>query len=701
MEDQLTPQRSPEGDGLWLRAAPFRADWPPLDETLEAEFTAPQLRALARQWNIPLKGASRSGYITQIAEAILLRVAHMRDHPESLLDGLPAEQAEFIRRLFTARDHELPIPRTLIAALWAKQPVPVSRADQRTEGRAVSPDRPLAEMLDDLRRRALLFPTHRYIGYRDVYYRWLPLEAAGGNVPLISWPAVSPAHPVRPIPSPMPFLDAFDLFLDAVLSTGVGVRSTLPSHPQANTLFWLRRWEHDREEVERLIRSRPGWAPDPSSGVGVPIWPWLTSEARIRLEHQTGLPPAECDFLFALAASLQLIAAPPAAPSPQGAWLSANLSAVEEWFALSHEQRFLRAWTAWQQYVADPLEAALVFGEGQTPQPPKPLFKVMRAIGARDLGPAELGAEWCSVRRYLSRVLRGLPRGVWIDWPALRRALFDFYPNCAWTFFTPDHWWFADPDSLSRLRFDRADDWMRSVGAMLTAALCGPLHWFGLVEIAEQREACSSNEAGGEARLIAFRLTELADWVFGAQVILRRASMTNGVAKTELTIPPLPPSARPRPRVSAPAVWLDEMTWRLPPAPERADFIAFARKIGEPAEAPFTYRLTPASIEAAVREGITVEEVAAQFKRFGAPAPAPALALYRSIAEHYGRVRVYPSLTVLQLSDDYALPELLANTSLGQAIVCQLSPRAVVIRADKMEQLMHELVERGYTPSVV
>ena len=80
--------------------------------------------------------------------------------------------------------------------------------------------------------------------------------------------------------------------------------------------------------------------------------------------------------------------------------------------------------------------------------------------------------------------------------------------------------------------------------------------------------------------------------------------------------------------------------------------------------------------------------------------PGATRALFKSIADRFGRVRLYESLTVLQLADDYALRELLANTSLSQHLVYQISPRVVVVRAEAVDTLMEEIVARGYTPAV-
>ncbi|MDQ2997897.1 MAG: hypothetical protein M3R61_12695, partial [Chloroflexota bacterium] len=80
------------------------------------------------------------------------------------------EQHEFARRLLTARDHEMPIPRAAAMQIWAK----------------IMDERRLTELIESLRRRALIFPTHAFYpnSYRDVYFQWLPMNSA---VPVMKW----------------------------------------------------------------------------------------------------------------------------------------------------------------------------------------------------------------------------------------------------------------------------------------------------------------------------------------------------------------------------------------------------------------------------------------------------------------------------------------------------------------------------------
>ncbi|MCL4505681.1 MAG: hypothetical protein M1140_06615 [Chloroflexi bacterium] len=324
------------GAAFWPTASSIRMNPPALKQTIEAEFNTAQLRELAKWLGIKLKGNAKSAYVEQVTAELGARVARLRETPEALVAGLTDDQAAFVRRALTARDYYLPLPRNLANALWSQL---VNR----------DPDKRLVDMLDALRRRAVLFPTHIYVGYRDVYYQWLPLEASGGNVPLMTWPrgpitTRGQAH--RPAVADTPhFLDAFDLLINAVMSTGAEVRPRLPPHAKAGNTAWLKDWEHQSEEADRLLNSRPGWVPNPQSGISVPLLSPLTSEALTRLQNQTGLSGAHIEFLFEIAATLQLIEAPDSLASArngasakrmQTAWrVNARASAVEEWFARS------------------------------------------------------------------------------------------------------------------------------------------------------------------------------------------------------------------------------------------------------------------------------------------------------------------------------------------------------------------------------
>ena len=229
------------GAGFWPTASQIGAHRLPLRQIIDQEYNATQLRELGRWLNMKLKGASKSILIDQVIETLEARVKNMRQNPDALLEGLPGEYADFVRRLLTARDHDLSMPRNQAKALWAAT--------------GIERDKAFGAALDELRRRAILFPTLRQYDVRDVYYQWLPLDESRGNIPLTTWPQSAvelndKQMPVAPADTP-PFLDAMNLFVNAVLATGTQVRASLPRHPKANSVEWLRDWEHDLDEAEQ------------------------------------------------------------------------------------------------------------------------------------------------------------------------------------------------------------------------------------------------------------------------------------------------------------------------------------------------------------------------------------------------------------------------------------------------------------------
>jgi hypothetical protein len=649
--------QSPKSQPGWPTATPFRGSTLSLAAMLEAEFSGSQLRDLAKWLGVTPKGNSRLALLDQVIVALTTRTSRIQESPEALLEGLTGEQQDFTRRLLTARDHDLPIPRNVAAMVWARQ--------LERDG-----DRRLTEIIESLRRRALLFPTHATFpgAFRDVYYQWLPLQ---GNVPVLKWdvrPDGSSAGGAITISGN--FLEDFDAFLNAVMQTGITLRAALPMHKQAPRLIWLRDWEHDPDEAERVLRSRPNWVPDPQTGIGILMLSPFTPQSANLLENQTGLSTAHCEFLFALACALQMIEAPDFTPSlsPLPQHVRARNSAIEEWLVLTSEEKLRRAWRAWSEEIMPALEAR----SAALAQRPDESFRLVRAIGARDLTPGLFAAEWCALRRYMIRVLRGLPSGTWLRWADLIQRLHEFYPECAWTFTTRADWWFALASSGVRLNLARADEWHASLGRILEHIVRGPLTWFGAVEA----------RLGADGAFEAFRITDM-----GAAFLGERAGA-------------LPADALPAQRALEPIAWLDKHTLRVPPAPDRAAFIGIVRQAAERGSEPFTYIFTPASIERALTQGVSMDDVAAQFKRMKVTLPKAISEQFRLIARRYGRIRVYQSLTILELGDDFAAKELAASTSLLKHVIYQLSPRAFVLPDEAVDQFIEELQSKGYTPRI-
>jgi len=58
-------------------------------------------------------------------------------------------------------------------------------------------------------------------------------------------------------------------------------------------------------------------------------------------------------------------------------------------------------------------------------------------------------------------------------------------------------------------------------------------------------------------------------------------------------------------------------------------------------------------------------------------------------------------VTLIELGDDLLLRELLAASSLREAVLHTFSPRLVAIDSARVDELVEELTRLGYTPRMV
>ncbi len=303
---------------------------------------------------------------------------------------------------------------------------------------------------------------------------------------------------------------------------------------------------------------------------------------------------------------------------------------------------------------------------------PADMFIVQRAIGARELTQTMLGAEWCALRRYVARVLRGLPANTWVNWDALHDKLFDFLPECLWTIAARTDWWFAQSGSRARLHANRRDDWKQTIGKVIERVVRETFVAFGAVDVMLE-----------DNFLYALRVTEIGQWLICTQDCGLPESISSNRSSVEAIS------------------WSKETnTLYAQPAPDRAEFIALVRRIADRGEGSFTYAITPESIERALGDGIVLDDVVRKFKRMGVPLPKPVSEQFKISAKRFGRVRVYQALTVLEFADENAARELAVNSSLMKHVIYRISPCAFVVPDDEVDTLVEEMQAKGYTPRV-
>ena len=104
------------------------------------------------------------------------------------------------------------------------------------------------------------------------------------------------------------------------------------------------------------------------------------------------------------------------------------------------------------------------------------------------------------------------------------------------------------------------------------------------------------------------------------------------------------------------------------------------------------------AVSRALADGLSLDEVVRRFKRAGVSLPKSVSEQFRTASRRFGRVRMYQSLTVLELVDELAARELAANTSLMKHVLYRISPHAFVLLDEAVDDLIEEMQAKGYTP---
>jgi len=297
------------------------------------------------------------------------------------------------------------------------------------------------------------------------------------------------------------------------------------------------------------------------------------------------------------------------------------------------------------------------------------------------LRPGELEAENREARQTLIALLAQAPAGQWINFTALARFVYRLNPiflQKRQRQFPAPHWWIEHEGRP--LRPTQLNDWMRAEGRYLTNLLQGPLHWWGISDVAQ----------AADGRLLAFRLTPLAD-SFLHEAPVEAQLLGLGVATS------------PAIDVSENGDLLIPCTFANWPLIELIERYAEVQGIHA---GQLCYRLTPGSLSEAFSRGespvalLDLLHRAAEYQQALAPdSPLVSLLaqLERRIAS-YGRVRLYTDVSLLEAADQLVLRELNATTSLQEQIVRPIHPTLLLLKKQAVERLIDELKRRGQVP---
>ena len=229
-----------------------------------------------------------------------------------------------------------------------------------------------------------------------------------------------------------------------------------------------------------------------------------------------------------------------------------------------------------------------------------------------------------------------------------------------------DSWYIRASGSDEFLRgFEHWDD---VDGALLRYLICGPLHWLGILELAAPASASLSGPQGAAA---AFRASAWA------------GDLLAGRAPTGLPAEDAAIQVRSDFRIFVP---------RLAPRSLRYQLARFA--IWEAAkEDEYRYRLTPAALLRAQRQGLNTNHLLALLRRCTRTLP-PNLTRSLERWERQGtEARIQP-LMVLRLSNPDLLQTLRASKS-ARFLGDPLGPTAVIVKPGAAEKVLAALAEMG------
>ncbi|MEO7020852.1 MAG: helicase-associated domain-containing protein [Ktedonobacteraceae bacterium] len=288
----------------------------------------------------------------------------------------------------------------------------------------------------------------------------------------------------------------------------------------------------------------------------------------------------------------------------------------------------------------------------------------------------ELEQENNEARQELLALLVQVPLGQWVNFASFARFVYRLHPTFLQRrqrLFPSPHWWVEQQEGRP-LHPTQLPDWLRAEGRYLAYLIQGPLHWWGVCDLA----------LSSDGQLLAFRLAPLASLLFQG----------------------IPPDM-PEEEISAalPALTVSEAGDVLIPCqtvnwPLVACVEDFAESVGVQHE-QLSYRLTPRSLGEALSRGHNPRDLLALLARFCTANETYSRQLLESLERRvaqYGRVRLYTDVSLLQTADASVMQQLHALTSLEEQTLRTLHPNLLLLKTQGVERLLEELKRRGQVP---
>ena len=296
------------------------------------------------------------------------------------------------------------------------------------------------------------------------------------------------------------------------------------------------------------------------------------------------------------------------------------------------------------------------------------------------LRPGELEAENSEARQLLVALVAQAPLNQWVSFSAFARFIYRLNPTFLQKrqrLFPSPHWWLEQEEGRP-LQPAQMGDWMREEGHYLARLLRGPLHWWGISDLA----------LSGDGRLLAFRLTPVA------------GLLLNGVEPVEQEVEEAQERAPVLDVLETGELLVESRTDSWPLIELIEDFAEVAGVRG----GRLCYRLAPGSLAEALGRGQQpgnllklLRKIAKDEEDSNSPLSCLLAQLEGWIAS-YGRVRLYTGVSMVEVADNLVMRELSATTSLEEQIVKSITPTLMILTKQGMERIVEDLKRRGQSP---
>jgi hypothetical protein len=296
------------------------------------------------------------------------------------------------------------------------------------------------------------------------------------------------------------------------------------------------------------------------------------------------------------------------------------------------------------------------------------------------LRPGELEAENSEARQLLVALVAQAPLNQWISFSAFARFVYRLNPTFLQKrqrLFPSPHWWLEQEEGRP-LQPTQMSDWMRAEGHYLARLLRGPLHWWGISDLA----------LSGDGRLLAFRLTPMA------------GLLLNGVEPVEQVVE----EARERLPVLDVLETGELLVESRPDSWPLIELIEDFAEVAGVCDGRLCYRLAPRSLAEALGRGQQPGNLLRLLRKIAKDEENSDSSLSCLLAQlegwiaSYGRVRLYTGVSMVEVADNLVMRELSATTSVEEQIVKSITPTLMILTKQGMERIVEDLKRRGQSP---